>query len=756
MKRTIRQILKATFITIILAVIIFGSYLFIVANSAKLDLSKLQKQDTTLLLFDKEGNEIDYTKYDNSVKYEDLPKNLINAFVCTEDKKFFEHNGVDFGRILKASIKNLANFSFTKEGASTITQQLIKNTQLTTDKTLTRKAQEIKLALELEKIYSKEEILTAYFNVLYFGNSIYGVNNAAKRFFGKSYTELSLSECATLAGVVKSPANYSPLRNMEKSIERRNYILSEMEKDGYITNLECNEAKNEKILLSSNTSYGESFINEVIFEATQILGISEKELAYGGYRIYTQYDMELQKNIENYFLDETNLAKTKNGNFADSVGLVCDNKKTLVNAYYGSYNTNIANFLRQPGSTIKPFVSYLPLLSTGEITPATPIEDKQRNYDGYSPKNYGNKYVGWTNMRYGIANSVNSIAVENLNNVGILSAINYAEKYGYKFSEKDYSLSIALGGMTDGVTISDVASSYMALANNGYYKKIGFVEYITKQNGQKVYKNTQNESKKIENAETTYLMTDMLYECVKTGTASRLNNDLYKIASKTGTVSNVYNTKFNNDIWNVSYTSAHTVCVWMGNVSNSEDTALLNECRAGIYPTEGAKQIYDYIYSKGSYPKDIEKPDSIISLPFSKEEYLMEHNLIVANEFYTKDEVLMDIFNKNLLKVAVDENLPKIDLSLDVKIKAGLPNIMIKTQKGVEYEIKKSSLFENEDVIEVFLGDGNTRVCIDNQVIDGNDYEYRIDAYITNFLGERKLIKRSNNYLVSIPYNFWI
>ena len=756
MKRTIRLILKATVITIILAVIIFGAYLFVVASSAKLDLTKLEKQDTTLLLFDKNGNEIDYSKYDNSVKYEELPKHLINAFVCTEDKKFFEHSGVDFGRIIKAGLKNLAAFSLTKEGASTITQQLIKNTQLTTDKTLTRKAQEIKLALELEKIYSKEEILTAYFNVLYFGNSIYGINNASKRFFGKSYTELTLSECATLAGVVKSPANYSPLRNLQKSIERRNFILSEMEKDGYITNFELNEAKNERLTLSNNADYGDSFINEVIIEATQILGITEKELAYGGYRIYTQYDKELQKNIEKYFLDESNLAKTKNGNFADSIALVCDNKKALANAYYGSYNTNISNFLRQPGSTIKPFVSYLPLLSTGEITPATPIEDKKRDYDGYSPKNYGNKYVGWTNMRYGIANSVNSIAVENLNNVGILSAINYAEKYGYKFSEKDYSLSIALGGMTNGATVLDITSSYMTLANGGYYKKVGFVEYITKQNGQKVYKNTQNEPKKIETSETSYLMTDMLYECVKTGTATRLNNNLYKIAAKTGTVSNAFNNNFNNDIWNVSYTSAHTVCVWMGNVSNSEDTALLNECRAGIYPTEGAKQIYNCLYSNGNYPKDIVMPDSVITLPFAKEQYLEEHNLIVANEFYTKDEVLVDIFNKNLIKAEIDDSLPEIDLTLDVVVKSGRPNIIIKTEIGVEYEIKKSSLFENEDVIDIFLGDGNEYKFVDNNVIDGNDYEYRIDAYITNFLGERKLVKTSNAYLVSIPYNFWV
>lgn len=756
MKRTIRLILKLTVITIILAVIIFGAYLFVVASSAKLDLTKLEKQDTTLLLFDKNGNEIDYSKYDNSVKYEELPKHLINAFVCTEDKKFFEHSGVDFGRIIKAGLKNLAAFSLTKEGASTITQQLIKNTQLTTDKTLTRKAQEIKLALELEKIYSKEEILTAYFNVLYFGNSIYGINNASKRFFGKSYTELTLSECATLAGVVKSPANYSPLRNLQKSIERRNFILSEMEKDGYITNFELNEAKNEGLTLSNNANYGDSFINEVIIEATQILGITEKELAYGGYRIYTQYDKELQKNIEKYFLDESNLAKTKNGNFADSIALVCDNKKALANAYYGSYNTNISNFLRQPGSTIKPFVSYLPLLSTGEITPATPIEDKKRDYDGYSPKNYGNKYVGWTNMRYGIANSVNSIAVENLNNVGILSAINYAEKYGYKFSEKDYSLSIALGGMTNGVTIPDIVSSYMTLANGGYYKKIGFVEYISKQNGQKVYKNTQNEPKKIEANETTYLMTDMLYECVKTGTSTRLNNNLYKIAAKTGTVSNAFNDNFNNDIWNVSYTSAHTVCVWMGNVSNSEDTALLNECRAGIYPTEGAKQIYNCLYSNGNYPKDIVMPDSVITLPFAKEQYLEEHNLIVANEFYTKDEVLVDIFNKNLIKAEIDDSLPEIDLTFDVVVKSGRPNIIIKTETGVEYEIKKSSLFENEDVIDIFLGDGNEYKFVDNNVIDGNDYEYRIDAYITNFLGERKLVKTSNAYLVSIPYNFWV
>ncbi len=755
MKRKIWSVIKILLVVLFTSIIVASIYLFVVANAVELDYNKISDKASNLVVFDKDGNEIVSSNYNTKVRFDEIPKNLINAFVCTEDKKFFSHNGVDVERIIKAGVKNLLSFSLTGEGASTITQQLIKNTQLSSEKTINRKVQEIKLALDLENTYSKEEIITAYLNVIYFGNSIYGIKNASMKFFGKNCTELTLSECAILAGVVKNPSRYSPLRNLKASLERRNFILGEMLADGLISERDAVEAKNEEIIIKNEENFGEVYLSAVIDEATDRLGITEKELAYGGYKIYTQYDPALQEKIGNYFIDETNIARTVSGESADSLGMVCNNEKRLISAYYSTYNTDLSEFYRQPGSTIKPFVSYLPLLQDGTISPATPVCDEIKDFGGYKPVNYGGKYLGWISARDAVVKSLNTIAVENMNRYGVTNAISYAKRYGLQFSEKDNNLSTALGGMTNGLTILDVTSAYMTLANGGYYKKASFIEYIVDKNGENIYKFSETPLRMVEKESCVYLMTDMLYDCVKHGTSARLYNDKYKIAGKTGTVQNAFNSSYNNDIWSVSYTSEHTVCVWMGNLSNAESSALPNEYSAGIYPTEAAKKIYSYLYQKQT-PADILIPNEIVKMAFLKENYLNEHNIILANEFFTQQEVLFDLFDKSFLEDIDVAVIPEINIdSLKVELVKGFPKISFLSENGIVYTIKKSSLYESEDVVCEFVGDGAPFEFIDKSVIEGTDYEYRIELYAINYLGEKVYIKTTESYILTIPYNFW-
>ena len=748
------KIAKIMLLIALVGSIVFGVYLFVIANGAELDLGKLETQDTNLILYDKNGKEIDYSGRANAVKYEELPKNLINAFVCIEDKNFFSHNGYDAWRILKATVKNLVSFSPTKEGASTITQQLIKNTQLSSEKTIERKVQEIKLAIDLEGVYSKEEILTAYLNVIYFGNSIYGVANATEQIFGKKVEDLTLAECVTLAGIVKNPARYSPLRNYEKSKERRDFILGEMQKDGYISEDDANQAKNEEIILSKYKKYGQSFVSAVIDEATAVLGVTENELAYGGYKIYTRYDPTLQKSIEEYFLDESNIAKTRNGELSDALALVLDNKSSLVSAYHGTYKGNLFELYRQPGSTIKPFLSYLPRISAGEMHLSSPVLDEKKSFDGYSPKNFGDKYLGWINVRDAIAKSVNTIAVENFNEHGIASAISYAEKFGLSFEEKDYALPSALGGMTKGVNVLDLSSAYLALANGGYYKKASFLEYVCDKNGSFIYKNDSTSAIEVESKENVYLMSDALFGCVKYGTASRMYSDRYQICAKTGTVANARNTQFNNDIWNLSYTSENTVCSWMGNLSNDESTALLNECTAGIYATELSKYIYQRLYDT-HLPMDVEKPSGIVELAFSKDKYELEHVLVLANEFHTEEEVLRDIFNVNNLNFEVESDYYDEIEKFECVVNKGLPQISFVTKKGYSYVIKKSSLFESEEIVCEFVGDGYAFFYQDSSVLGGEDYEYWIEVRVVNYDGVEKQVIKSPRVYLSVPYDLW-
>lgn len=749
------KIFKISIVLVVVAGIVFGIYLFVVANAVSLDVTKLKTEEATMKIYDKYGDEIELYGYGNSVKYEELPKNLINAFVCIEDKNFFSHNGYDAWRIIKATVKNLISLSPTKEGASTITQQLIKNTQLSSEKTIERKVQELKLAIELEGLYTKEEILTSYLNVIYFGNSIYGINNAAQKIFGKNCKDLTLSECATLAGIVKNPSRYSPLRNYEKSVERRDFILSEMQKDGFITSEEMNVAKNQDLQLSEYVKYGDSFVSAVIDEAVSILGIDENELAYGGYKIKTSYDKNLQEQMEVYFKAEENLAKTKNGGVSDALALVCDNASGLISAYYSSYRGNVNELRRQPGSLMKPFISYLPQISAGDLYPSSPVCDERRDYDGYSPENYSGKYIGWTSARTALEKSINTIAVENCNKFGVASCVAYAEKYGFRFDEKDYALSVALGGMTYGVTPIEILSAYATIARGGCYKKSCFIEYIGDNSGKNIYNFSDISFLQVETPANSYLMSDMLRGCVERGTAVRMYTDKYDISAKTGTVGNAYNKNYNNDIWNASFTSKNTVCVWMGNLSNAEDTALLNDSLAGIYPTEGAKKIYD-VLCEVDVPQDILRPDGVVELSFSKEKYDGEHVLILAGEFYTSDIVYKDIFNIENLELEFDQGVTDVNLdSFRVTLRQSKPVIEFETVKGVEYIIKKSSLTGSEDTVESFIGNGEKYVLVDQAVLDGCDYEYRVEAYVKNHLGKRVYLGSSRGFLVTVPYNFW-
>lgn len=752
MKRKIFLTFKILLLLLVVSVIVFGVYCYFVASGATLNAENLKFKNSTLKIYDKNGEEIRLLGYDKSVEIENVPQDLIDAFVCIEDKKFFEHNGVDALRILKATAKNLISFNLTGEGASTITQQLIKNTHLSGEKTVERKIQEIKLALELEKTYTKEEILQSYFNVLYFGNSIYGVVDASYSYFGKEYTELSLSECAVLAGVIKSPLNYSPMKNYNKSLERRNLVLKEMYQDGFIEKDEYISAVQEDIVLQKTDNTGATFISAVIDESINLLGISENELAYGGYQIYTDYDANLQKTLEENAKNANNIPQNKSGGTADVCAIVANNDSGLISAYYGNLNT--LDFYRQPGSTIKPFVSYLPSLSDGTLCPSFPVCDERRTYGSYSPKNYGDKYVGWTNARTALSKSINTVAVDLMNSYGIDKSIGYAQKFGLSFEENDYTLATALGGMTKGVTLNSLTSAYMTLANGGYYKKVGFIKYITNNSGEKIINNS-NSSRKIEKSETCYLMTDMLYGVVENGTATLLKSD-YKVASKTGTVQNAVDKTANNDLWNVSFTSQNTVCVWIGNASNSPDYAIPNGYTASVYPTKIARRIYDELY-KTNKPQDIVAPEGVVSLPYSIEAYEVNHTLILANEFFTKEEVRFDIFDSTLLP-NISEKDVYVDVYFDdlkIEITQGKPIIYFTTQKGIKYTVMRCSLLNDWEVVTKIIGDGNTFIAEDD-VIGGNDYVYKIEAYVENYAGERKYIKTSDDIMVSVPYDLWV
>ncbi len=644
MKKFIKWLFIITLIAVSVTLIGVGLYISsIYVNAKNTDINEevLTSSTLSLNIYDSTNKPI---KESNAVNHayasiDSLQPYTINAFISIEDKTFYEHNGINPKRIVKAGINNIKSHSL-KEGASTITQQLIKNTQLSNEKTYSRKIKEIALAQKIEKMYDKNKILEYYLNVIYFGNNCYGIESAANYYFSKSANNLTLNESCTLAGMIKSPAQYSPLKNVEKCQNRRNIVLKEMQKDGKISTEEYTISKDKKIELKLNkdkinklNSYSESAINE----AEKILGIPARQIALSGYKIYTYQDEEKQNALEEAI-------KSQNVN-CDSAGIVIDNEKCAISAYIGDSIFKVLDAKRQPGSCLKPVLVYSPALNEDIIYPCSQILDEKITIADYSPKNVGNVYRGYVSAREALSKSINIPAVKVLSYVGIDKSKVYAEQMGINFDEKDDSYTLALGGMTYGVNLVQLAGSYTTFANNGYFKSPKFISFITDKNNKLIYIN-KTPSKKVLREDSSYLITDMLKTCAKTGTARKLSTLNMEIASKTGTVGKS-NSKENLDAWNISYTKNQTIGIWLGNLDNS----IINYT-GGNQPTEIVRNYFQVVQDDSQF----DKPNSIIEKRIDGIDLVENHKITLANgltpERYTQTELFSnfnlptDISNK--------------------------------------------------------------------------------------------------------------
>ncbi|MDR3293002.1 MAG: transglycosylase domain-containing protein, partial [Clostridiales bacterium] len=449
-----RGILKKIFIAAFLSAVILAASgvaaFFFVTRGATLDPSRLSPYDINhnIVLYDQNDTAVK-TRHDSSyVRFEDIPDVLVRAFIAVEDKRFFRHNGIDPLRILGALKNDIASHSL-KEGASTIDQQLVKNSHLNAEKSIARKLKEVKLALSLDRKYKKEEILEIYLNSLYFGNGIYGVKSAARIFFDKELSALSPSECAAIAGVVKNPSGYSPLKNPKSSLSRRNLVLSLMRAEGYLSDEQTAAAQSEILRVTDKkqeetvfSSYAEAALDE----AAGILHLSVKELLTSGCKIYTYYDEEKQRLLIDSVSDGSFNLKNENGKAPDAMSILADNHDGGINAFYvNGYIDNLNDFRRQPGSVIKPILVYAPAFRARLYSPASPVNDVKKSFGGgYSPSNFKDRYEGWTTVKSAVKNSSNVVAVEVLERLGVLKAKEFADELKLALTEED-KLNIALG-----------------------------------------------------------------------------------------------------------------------------------------------------------------------------------------------------------------------------------------------------------------------------------------------------------------------
>lgn len=649
MKKFIKFFLIILFICILaclIGVAFYISSIYVSARAMPLNKEALSSPYISLQVFDSENKPI---KEDNEinkavVNISNISDSTKNAFISIEDKSFYNHHGVNYKRIFKAMINNLKARSL-KEGASTITQQLVKNTQLTSEKTFERKIKEIALAQRLEKNYTKDEILELYLNVIYFGNNCYGIENASNYYFSKDAKDLSLEESAMLAGLIKSPAKYSPIKNYDNALSRRNLVLKEMYQDKCISASEYNLAKNSPINLNINNqpknklnSYSQASIDE----AEEVLGIPARQIALKGYKIYTYQNSEKQE-----ALDE---ALKKQNISSDYAGIVIDNEGHSIVAYNGNSIFKILDAKRQPGSCIKPILVYGPALNEDIIYPCSQLLDEKTTISDYTPKNVGGVYRGYVSARDALSKSINIPAVKVLSYVGIDKAKAYAEHMGIEFDAKDDSYTLALGGMTYGVNIKDLAGAYSSFANNGSYSKPRFISFITDKNNKLIYIN-KPKTEQVMREDSAYLLTDMLRTCAKTGTAKKLASLGIDIASKTGTVGKK-NSKQNLDAWNVSYTKDQTCAVWLGNLDNSPI-----DYAGGNQPTEIVKNYFSLVSDISTF----DRPSSIVERDIDETELNENHRIMLANVYMPERYKHKELFSSLNLPSDISEKFTKID-----------------------------------------------------------------------------------------------
>lgn len=578
------------------------------------------------------------------VSISELQPSTVYAFISAEDARFFEHEGVDVIRIAGAIVADIKAGSYV-QGASTISQQLIKLSHLTSEKTISRKAEEAALAYEMERQYSKEDILEMYLNYVYFGGGYYGIEAAAEGYFGVHASDLTLDQSAMLAGILKSPSGYAPHINYAASINRRNNILRLMRDYGYITDDEKKQAaaKRPTILHDKNEEYSGYYTDAVTKSAAALMGITVDELIRGGYNIYSAMDSDIQHYCEEMF---------KNGELfpaedSEAAIVVLEPSTGMVVAMVGgrSYTGGISfnratDIRRQPGSVIKPVIAYAPAFEYLNYTAADMILDEETTFADYTPSNYGNKYYGWVTVREAVTKSLNVPAVKTLSAVGVYRAKDFAKRCGIEFDDKDDSLALALGGFTYGVSPLQIAGAYSCFASGGIYNTPTLIKKITDRNGLTVYEYRQD-SRRVMSEANAYILTSMLKSVVTEGTGHRLNTLDIPIAGKTGTVGLANG---NRDAWMAGYTPEYTAVVWQG--YDSDRLGLLpSSATGGTYPALMLYELFNHIYPDGR-SGDFEKPESVKQYSIDAKTLKKQHKVVLANAMTPQSSRVTEYFTE--------------------------------------------------------------------------------------------------------------
>lgn len=576
---------KILLLLALVVVLVMSIYLFYIAKTTKVQELKAGLQEETVI-YDKQENEAGSVSSQKGtyLEVEDMSPYVVDAVVSTEDRNFYHHHGFDLKGIARAGFRMVIRRNASGGGGSTITQQLAKNAYLSLDQTFNRKAKELFLAIEIEKNYSKDEIMSMYLNNSYFGNGVWGVQDAAQKYFGVDAADLTLGESATIAGMLKGPSLYNPIDNPENATNRRDTILQLMADNDKISAEQAQQE--EQVAMSDlvNDTYQQEdegyqypyYFDAVIEEAEDKYDIKAEDLMNRGYKIYTALDTNYQNGMQGVYDNNGYFpADAEDGTMVQSASIAVDPDTGGIQAMVGRRGEHTfrgfnfaTDMKRSPGSTIKPLSVYTPALEAGYM-PDSVLKDEPQDY--YDAKNFNGEHEGEVPMYQAVARSLNLPAVWLLHEFGLNKGYNKTKEFGIDLTSSDKYYGLALGGLEYGTSPMKMAGAYGAFANGGTLYTPHLITKIVDANGAVIVDNTKPSGDKIISKETSNEMNSMLLGTFSNGTASSANPYGYTVAGKTGTTETDYDPDQNNDQWIIGYTPDTVISTWLGFEETDEE-----------------------------------------------------------------------------------------------------------------------------------------------------------------------------------------
>ncbi|MFC6177505.1 PBP1A family penicillin-binding protein [Companilactobacillus huachuanensis] len=581
------QLTRWLILLVLTLILVLSSYWTYKAKTSNVDDLQSSLQTKTTIL-DKDGDDAGqlYANKGTYVSYDKISKNIQNAVTSTEDRTFWTNPGFSIKGYARAALGYVIHHGISG-GGSTLTQQLAKNSLLTQKQTLARKGEELFLSIEINRVYSKKEIITMYLNNAYFGNGVWGVQDASEKYFGKNASELNPAEAADLAGILKAPNNYNPIDSMSNSTARRNLVLDLMVENNKLTSSQATYYKNTAIALNDNYEVGSSykypyFFDAVIDEAVNKYGLKEDDILNKGYKIYTTLDQKIQSSMQTSF-DNSYLfpSNSADGTKVQGASVAVDPKNGGILAVVGGRGDHTfrgfnraTQMRRQPGSTIKPLAVYTPAIENG-YSYDSELPDKITSFgkNKYTPTNADGIYQDTLPMYKALYQSENVPAVALLDKIGVKKGVNSVENFGIKVHKNDQNLALALGGLETGVSPLQMARAYTAFANEGKLSDTHFITKVVDSTGTVLVNNTNSSTKQIISKNTAKEMTSMMLGVYNEGTGKLAKPAGYQIAGKTGSteVPESYGYAGTKDQWMIGYTPDVVVASWMGYDNTDKD-----------------------------------------------------------------------------------------------------------------------------------------------------------------------------------------